>query len=61
MSKDGKVGQKEQADLGRYRLQTEQVNPIYQELATEVNQEWIETARELGRPVPEPQGRLIFA
>ena len=24
-------------------------------------QEWIETARELGRPVPEPQGRLIFA
>ncbi len=24
-------------------------------------QEWIETAKELGRPVPEPQGRLIFA
>jgi predicted RNase H-like HicB family nuclease len=23
--------------------------------------EWIETARELGRPVPEPRGRLIFA
>lgn len=23
--------------------------------------EWIETARELGRPVPEPQGRLLFA
>ena len=24
-------------------------------------QERIETAKELGRPVPEPQGRLIFA
>lgn len=24
-------------------------------------QEWIETARELGRPIPEPRGRLIFA
>ena len=23
--------------------------------------EWIETARELGRPVPEPRGRLMFA
>ncbi len=24
-------------------------------------QEWIRTAMELGRPVPEPKGRLIFA
>ena len=24
-------------------------------------QEWIQTAKELGRPVPEPKGRLIFA
>ncbi len=24
-------------------------------------QEWIDTARELGRPIPEPKGRLIFA
>ena len=24
-------------------------------------QEWIETACELGRPVPEPKGRLLFA
>ncbi len=24
-------------------------------------QEWIETAQELRRPVPEPKGRLIFA
>lgn len=24
-------------------------------------QEWIETAQELGRPVPEPKGRLIYA
>ena len=23
--------------------------------------EWIETARELGRPVPQPKGRLAFA
>ena len=23
--------------------------------------EWIETARELGRPVPEPRGRLAYA
>lgn len=26
-----------------------------------VIQEWIETARELGRPIPEPKGRLMFA
>jgi predicted RNase H-like HicB family nuclease len=26
-----------------------------------VIQEWIETAKELGRPVPEPRGRLMFA
>ena len=23
--------------------------------------EWIETARELGRPIPEPKGRLAYA
>jgi len=23
--------------------------------------EWIETARELGRPIPAPKGRLVFA
>lgn len=23
--------------------------------------EWIETARELGRPIPKPKGRLLFA
>ena len=23
--------------------------------------EWLETARELGHPVPEPKGRLLFA
>jgi len=22
---------------------------------------WVDTARELGRPIPEPRGRLIFA
>ena len=26
-----------------------------------VIREWIETAQELGRPVPEPRGRLIYA
>jgi predicted RNase H-like HicB family nuclease len=26
-----------------------------------VGREWIETARELGRPVPKPRGRLMFA
>jgi predicted RNase H-like HicB family nuclease len=24
-------------------------------------QEWIDAARELGRPIPEPKGRLLFA
>ena len=23
--------------------------------------EWVETAKELGRPIPEPKGRLTFA
>ncbi|MGA2224954.1 MAG: type II toxin-antitoxin system HicB family antitoxin, partial [Syntrophobacteraceae bacterium] len=23
--------------------------------------EWIETANELGRPIPEPKGRLMYA
>ena len=26
-----------------------------------VIQEWLETAKELGRPIPEPKGRLVFA
>jgi predicted RNase H-like HicB family nuclease len=26
-----------------------------------VIREWIETARELGRPVPAPRGRLMYA
>jgi len=25
-----------------------------------VIQEWIKTAKDLGRPIPEPKGRLIF-
>ncbi|MDE3180554.1 MAG: type II toxin-antitoxin system HicB family antitoxin [Acidobacteriota bacterium] len=24
-------------------------------------QEWLETARGLGRPIPQPKGRLVFA
>ena len=38
--------------------------PTYQEALTSaetVIREWIETARELGRPIPEPKGRLLFA
>ncbi len=27
----------------------------------EIIAEWIETAAELGRPIPEPRGRLMFA
>jgi len=26
-----------------------------------VIREWIDTARELGRPIPEPKGRLMYA
>ena len=26
-----------------------------------VIEEWIETAEKLGRPIPEPKGRLVFA
>ncbi len=36
----------------------------YQEAVSNVEVvigEWIETARGLGRPVPEPRGRLMFA
>ncbi|SEM21921.1 type II toxin-antitoxin system HicB family antitoxin [Halomonas daqiaonensis] len=29
--------------------------------AQQVIQEWIETARELGRPIPRPRGRLLYA
>ncbi len=29
--------------------------------AKEVVQEWIETAQSLGRPIPEPKGRLAYA
>ena len=36
----------------------------YQEALANVEtviQEWIETAKDLGRPIPEPKGRLMFA
>jgi len=26
-----------------------------------VANEWIETAKDLGRPIPEPKGRLLYA
>ena len=34
------------------------------EVLTNIEQiisEWIETAKKLGRPIPKPKGRLIFA
>jgi len=36
----------------------------YQEALANVEviiREWIETAKELGRPIPAPKGRLVFA
>lgn len=36
----------------------------YQEAVANVEiiiQEWIDTATELGRPIPKPKGRLLFA
>ena len=36
----------------------------YQDALTNVQvsvQEWIDAARELGREIPEPKGRLVFA
>jgi predicted RNase H-like HicB family nuclease len=36
----------------------------YQEALAHVEvviREWIETAKELRRPIPEPKGRLVFA
>ncbi len=36
----------------------------YQEAVANVEvviREWIETAQELGRPIPVPRGRLLFA
>ena len=41
------------ADGTTYRDALENVEVIIQE--------WIETARELGRPIPEPKGRLLYA
>jgi len=29
--------------------------------AQQVVAEWIDTAKELGRPIPEPRGRLLYA
>jgi predicted RNase H-like HicB family nuclease len=36
----------------------------YQEALASVElviREWIDTAKELGRPIPSPKGRLVFA
>ncbi|MGH9425113.1 MAG: type II toxin-antitoxin system HicB family antitoxin [Terriglobia bacterium] len=31
------------------------------ENAERIIQEWVDTAKEEGRPIPEPKGRLIYA
>jgi len=41
------------ADGATYKEALENVEVIIQE--------WIDTARELGRPIPEPRGRLLSA
>ena len=36
----------------------------YQEAVANIEQiiqQWIETAKELGRPIPKPKGRLLYA
>ena len=38
--------------------------PTYQDAlanAEVIIEEWIKTAQELGRPIPEPRGRLLYA
>jgi predicted RNase H-like HicB family nuclease len=38
--------------------------PSYQETLGNLERvidEWMETAKELGRPIPEPKGRLMYA
>jgi predicted RNase H-like HicB family nuclease len=38
--------------------------PTYQEALAQAEviiDQWIETANRLGRPIPEPRGRLLFA
>ena len=41
------------ADGGSYQAALDNVQMIIRE--------WIETAKELGREIPEPKGRLIFS
>lgn len=41
------------ADGASYREAVENVEVVITE--------WIETAKELGRPIPEPKGRLLYA
>ena len=49
--------------LGAYPSETHMGNPSQEALgnAERIIQEWIDTAKGLGRPIPEPKGRLLFA
>ena len=29
--------------------------------AEQIVQEWLDTAKEIGRPIPQPKGRLVYA
>ncbi|MDH4327031.1 MAG: type II toxin-antitoxin system HicB family antitoxin [Nitrospira sp.] len=60
MSKDDQSFIAEVPELAGYAAD----GATYQEALANVEtviREWIEIAKELGRPIPEPKGRLAFA
>jgi hypothetical protein len=40
---------------------TSATSPNWPFLAAFFRREWIETTQSLGRPIPEPRGRMIYA
>ena len=56
------LGADKEADRNRYTdAYTDLHKAVDAANAEVVIREWIETAKELGRPIPEPKGRLLFA